>query len=71
MAKKIRSNYKIYVKTFTGATVSCMEDYMESKWNPLFERNSPDHFACWDERSILCKVLFRNHRINNKSGMST
>ena len=39
MAKKIQSNYKIYVKTFSGATVSCMEDYMK----PSF-KNSPDHF---------------------------
>ena len=26
MAKRIQSNCKIYVKTFSGATVSCMED---------------------------------------------
>ena len=39
MAKKIQSNCKIYVKTFSGATVSCMEDYMK----PSF-RNPPDHF---------------------------
>ena len=39
MAKRIQSNCKIHVKTFSGATVSCMEDYMKP---PL--RNSPDHF---------------------------
>ena len=26
MAKRIQCNCKIYVKTFSGATVSCMED---------------------------------------------
>ena len=39
MAKKIQSNCKIYVKTISGATVLCMEDYMKQ-----FLRNSPDHF---------------------------
>ena len=39
MTKKIQSNCKIYVKTNSGATVSCMEDYMKQ-----FLRNSPDHF---------------------------
>ena len=39
MANKIQSNCKIYVKTFSGAMASCMEDYMKSSL-----RNSPDHF---------------------------
>ena len=39
MAKRIQSNCKIYVKTFSGATVSCMEDYMKPSL-----RNPPDHF---------------------------
>ena len=39
MAKRIQSNCKIYVKTFSGATVLCMEDYI----NPSL-RNPPDHF---------------------------
>ena len=39
MAKRIKSNCKIYVKTFSGATVSCIKDYMKP---PL--RNPPDHF---------------------------
>ena len=39
MAKEIQSNCKIYVKTFSGATVSCMEDYMKPSL-----RNPPDHF---------------------------
>ena len=30
MAKRIQSNCKIYVKTFSGATVSCIEDYMKA-----------------------------------------
>ena len=38
MAKKIQSNCKIFVKTFSGATVSCMEDYMKPSL-----RNPPDH----------------------------
>ena len=40
MAKRILSNCKIYVKTFSGATVSCMEDYMKPSL-----RNPPDHFV--------------------------
>ena len=39
MAKKIQSNCKIYVKTFSGATVSCIEDYMKP-----FLRNPKYHF---------------------------
>ena len=39
LAKRIQSNCKIYVKTFSRATVSCVEDYMKL---PL--RNPPDHF---------------------------
>ena len=39
MAKKIQSNYKIYVKKFSEATVSCVEDYMKPSL-----KNSPDHF---------------------------
>ena len=58
MAKKIQSNCKIYVKTFSGATVSCIEDYMKP-----FLRNSPDHFILHvgtnelsSERSMLMKI---------------
>ena len=39
MAKRMQSNFKIYVKNFSGATLSCMEDYMKPSL-----RNSPDHF---------------------------
>ena len=39
MAKRIQSDCKIYVKSFSGATVSCMEDYMKPSI-----KNSPDHF---------------------------
>ena len=39
MAKKLETNYKVFVKTFSGATVSCMEDYMKPSL-----RNPPDHF---------------------------
>ena len=38
MAKKMQSYCKIYVKTFSTATVSCMEDYMKPSL-----RNPPDH----------------------------
>ena len=38
MTKKIQFNCKIYVKTFSGATASCMEDCMK-----LSLRNPPDH----------------------------
>ena len=37
--KRMRSNCKIIVKTFTGTTVSCIEDYMK-----LFLTNLSDHF---------------------------
>ena len=39
MAKRIQINCKIYVKTFSGATVSYMEDYVKPSL-----RNPPDHF---------------------------
>ena len=39
MAKRIQCNCKIYVKTFSGATVSYMQDYMKP-----FLRSPPDHF---------------------------
>ena len=39
MPKRKQSNCKIYVKTFSGAMVSCMEDYMKPSL-----RNPPDHF---------------------------
>ena len=39
MTKRIQSDCKIYVKTFSGATVSCMEDYMK-----VSLRNPPHHF---------------------------
>ena len=58
MAKKIQSNCKIYVKTFSGATVSCIEDYMKP-----FLRNCPDHFILHvgtnepsSEQSMLMKI---------------
>ena len=38
MAKKIQSNGKIYMKTFSRAMFSCMEDYMKSSL-----RNPPEH----------------------------
>ena len=39
MAKKIQTNCKVFIKTFSGATVSCMENYMKPSL-----RNPPDHF---------------------------
>ena len=39
MAKKIQTSCKVFIKTFSGATVSCMEDYMKPSL-----RNPPDHF---------------------------
>ena len=39
MAKKLEANCKVFVKTFSGTTVSCMEDYMKPSL-----RNPPDHF---------------------------
>ena len=39
MAKKLEANCKVFVKTFSGATVSCMGDYMKPSL-----RNPPDHF---------------------------
>ena len=40
MAKRIQSNSKIYLKTFSGEMFSCMEDYMKPSL-----RNPPDHFV--------------------------
>ena len=48
MAKKIQSNCKIYVKAFSGATVSCTEDYMKP-----FLRNLPDHLILHVGRNDL------------------
>ena len=39
MTKRIQSDCKIYVKSFSGAIVSCIEDYMKPSI-----KNSPDHF---------------------------
>ena len=39
IVKRIQSNCKIYMKAFSGATVSCMEDYIK-----LSIRNLSDHF---------------------------
>ena len=39
IAKRIQSNCKIYVKTFSRATVSCMVEQMKPSL-----RNLPDHF---------------------------
>ena len=39
MAKKIQSDCKIYVKKFSRATVSCVEDYMKPSL-----KSPPDHF---------------------------
>ena len=39
MAKKIQTNCKTFIKICSGATVSCMEDYMKPSL-----RNPPDHF---------------------------
>ena len=39
MAKRIQFNCKIYVKIFSGAVVSCIEDYMKP-----FLRKPPHHF---------------------------
>ena len=49
MAKKTQSNCKIYVKAFSGATVSCMEDYMKPSL-----RNPPDHFILHVGTNDLC-----------------
>ena len=48
MAKKIQSNCKIYVKTFSGATVSCMEDSTKPSL-----RNPPDHFILHVGTNVL------------------
>ena len=49
MAKRIQSRCKICVKTFSGATVSCMEDYMKPSL-----RNLPDHFILHVGTNDLC-----------------
>ena len=42
MAKRMQSNFKIYLKTFSKATLSCMEDCMRPSL-----RNPPDHFILY------------------------
>ena len=42
MAKRIQSNCTIYVKTFSGAIVSCMENNMKPSL-----RNPPNHFILY------------------------
>ena len=60
MAKRIRSNCKIDMKTFSGATVSSMKDYMKPSL-----RYPREHFISSAKSSI------KNHPIDNTSGMST
>ena len=48
MAKKLEANSKVFVKTFSGATVSCMEDYMKPSL-----RNPPGHFILHVETNDL------------------
>ena len=48
MAKRIQSNCKINVKTFSRPTVSCMEDFMKPSL-----RNPPNHFILHVEMSDL------------------
>ena len=39
MSKKLNANCKVFVKTFSGAKATCMNDYVK-----LPVRSSPDHF---------------------------
>ena len=39
MSKKLNANCKVFVKTFSGAKIACMYDYVK----PMV-RSSPDHF---------------------------
>ena len=65
MAKKIQSNCKIYVKTFSGATVSCMEDYMKPSL-----RNPPDHFILHVGTNVLSSEKIWYVDLKMKSLMS-
>ena len=40
MSKRINSKCKIFVKRFSGATTTCMKDYIK----PSLRTFSPDHF---------------------------
>ena len=68
MVKKIQLNCKIYVKIFSGATVSCMEDYMKT-----FLRNPPDHFILHvganDLSSEKCSMEIAKSIINLKCSL--
>ena len=68
MAKKPQSGCKIYVKTFSQASVSYIEDYMK----PLL-RNSPSCLILHVGTNDLSSKKFStgNSQIDNKSGMST
>ena len=39
MSKKFNANYKVFVKIFSGAKTTCMNDYVKPSVS-----NSPDHF---------------------------
>ena len=63
MAKRIQSNCKIYVNTFSGVTVSCMKDYMKPSL-----RYHPDHFILHvgmnDLSSEKCSIEISESIIN-------
>ena len=68
MAKKIQTNCKVFMKTFSGATVSCMEDYVKPSL-----RNLPDHFILHVGTNDLSsdKSPHEIAEIDDKPGMST
>ena len=63
MAKEIQSSCKIYVKTFSGATVSCIEDYMKPPLkNPKY--NFILHVGMNDLSSEKCSMEIAKSIIN-------
>ena len=48
MSKKLNANCKVFVKTFSGAKTTCMNDYVKPS-----VRSSPDHFIFYVGRNYL------------------
>ena len=42
LSKKLNANCKVFVKTFSGAKTTCMNDYVKPSL-----RSSPDHFILY------------------------
>ena len=65
MTKKINTNCKSYVRTFSGATTTCMEDYMKTL------SMSPYCFILHTGTNDFASSKSSKGQFNNLSSMST